>query len=157
MRAVIMTTLLVGAALLSLSGATGALDETTLQPASTVSVDLLVHTDFAAIAGFAPGSPDTLVGTASCSVEVPAGSNAGDVLDQAVLTGCILEWDYDEFDGFGRYATSIDGLRSVGLTCAAGVVCDWWEFRVNSKMVLYGIDDYIADSGDLVEFFFHTA
>lgn len=124
---------------------------------NTVSVGLLVHTDLAEGLGLDPGEPSLLVGTAQCGVEVPAGSDAGDVLDQAVADGCILEWDYNEFDG-NRFVVSVDGLRAVGEVCILWElgVCQYWEFRLNGTSVGFGIDNYSAATGDQLEFYLHT-
>lgn len=142
-------------------------DETSLQDirvagadvstTSGVIVTLLVHTDLAGAADGEPGSPDVLPGTATCDLAVGSGADAGDVLDAGVEAGCVDEWSYDTFDG-ARFVVSIDNLRAEGLTCLAWpVACQFWEFRVEGDPVQFGIDDYEADDGDTVEFFFHTA
>ncbi len=124
---------------------------------SEVTVTLLVHTDLAGEAGEDPGNPDALPGTATCDIEVESGANAGEVLDAGVQTGCIADWDYDEFDD-ERFVNSVDNLRAEGLTCLTWpVACQWWEFRVDDAPVGYGIDEYSAEAGSIVEFFFHTA
>lgn len=79
-----------------------------------------------------------------CDVTVPTGSNAGVVLDQAVEDGCILEWSYSEYPGFGRYVTSIDHVTEA--------IATYWAFRVNDEYSRVGIDGYHAAGGDTVQF-----
>ncbi len=151
MRAMTVMILIAGFGLLSLTGAAG-----TDSPDANATVELLVHTDLAGATGLAPGEPDALIGTASCSVTIESGSDAGDVLDQAVEDGCILEWDSDDFDG-ARFVVSVDGLRAEGTVCIAWpIACQFWEIRINDQEVSFGIDDYNAADGDQVEFLFHT-
>ena len=85
-----------------------------------------------------------LPGWRDCEVGVPAGANAGVVLDQAVADGCILEWTYAEFPGFGRYVSSIDHVTEA--------VATFWAFAVNGASTDYGIDSYRANAGDAVTF-----
>lgn len=80
----------------------------------------------------------------ACDVVVPARADAGDVLDQAVLDGCILEWTSAEFPQFGRYVVSIDHVTEA--------VATFWAFSVNGAMTDYGIDSYVAAEGDSVAF-----
>lgn len=75
-----------------------------------------------------------------CDVVVPAGSDVGDVLDQAVVDGCILEWSSSEFPGYGRYVTSIDHVQEA--------VATYWAFRIDGAYASTGIDDTPATSGE---------
>lgn len=83
-------------------------------------------------------------GWRDCDVSVPAGSNVGRVLDQAVADGCILMWDHATFAGFGRYVTCIDHV------CEA--VATYWAFRVNGAYSNTGIDDTIVEGGSTYKF-----
>lgn len=75
-----------------------------------------------------------------CAVTVPAGSNVGDVLDQAEADGCILEWSYAEYPGYGRYVTSIDHVSEA--------VATYWAFRVDGAYSDAGIDDTYPVGGE---------
>lgn len=79
-----------------------------------------------------------------CEVTVPAGSDPGDVLDQAEAQGCIDSWDYDVFDGFGRYVTCIDGICQQFGT--------FWAFYVDEVPSNVGIDGAIVENGQTIEF-----
>lgn len=68
----------------------------------------------------------------------------GDVLDQAREDGCILEWSYDTFPGFGRYVTSIDNL--------AGQLPTYWAFYVDGAYSGTGIDDTGVAEGSTYKF-----
>jgi hypothetical protein len=102
--------------------------------ADTVTVHLSVN---AGKVGLVPSWRD-------CDVIVPAGANAGDVLDQAQADGCILEWSHAEFAGFGRYVTSIDHVTEALPT--------FWAFSVDGAYADYGIDGYSAVEGGSVGF-----
>ena len=73
---------------------------------------------------------------ADCDVTVPSGSNVGDVLDQAVDDGCILEWSNATFPDYGRYVTSIDYVHEA--------VATYWAFYVNGTYSDFGIDSTIV-------------
>lgn len=123
---------------------------------TNVEVELLVHTDIGGDAGEDPGNPSEWPGTARCDLEVMNGANAGEVLDSGVEVGCIEEWSYDEFES-NRFVISVDDLEAHGVICVTWpVACQYWEFRVNGEPAEFGIDDYTAAEGDLVEFFFYT-
>lgn len=79
-----------------------------------------------------------------CSVSVPAGSNVGTVLDQAVADGCILEWQSASYPGYGRYVTSIDFVHDTPAT--------YWAFYVDSAYANLGIDDTSAQPGATYSF-----
>lgn len=79
-----------------------------------------------------------------CGVTVPAGSNVGDVLDQAVADGCILAWSAAEFPGFGRYVTSIDHVTEA--------VATYWAFRFNGEYSQTGIDATFVFGGETILF-----
>lgn len=79
-----------------------------------------------------------------CQVSVPAGSDAGDVLDAAVAQGCILLWTYDTYPGFGRYVTCIDAI--------CGAVATFWAFYTNGGFSDLGIDAYPVQHGDVLRF-----
>ena len=100
---------------------------------STVTVTLQVNAGHA----LAPAWRD-------CDVTVPAGSNVGDVLDQAEADGCILEWSHSTFPGFGRYVTSIDHVTEA--------VATYWAFRVDGVYSSTGIDDTIPVGGETLLF-----
>lgn len=115
-----------------------------------INVTLTIETHASVRAGLnASQLPDRVPGTASCQLTVHNNSSGAEVLDEAVATGCIEEWDYDSFDE-GRFVTSIDNLRAPGYTCLAFAlgVCDWWEFHVNGTLSAVGLDEYEADEGD---------
>jgi hypothetical protein len=76
---------------------------------------------------------------ADCDVTVPAGSNVGVVLDQAVEDGCILEWSNASFPGFGRYVTSIDHVHEA--------VATYWAFYVDGEYSDFGIDSTFVEEG----------
>lgn len=82
----------------------------------------------------------------ACDVGVPAGSNAGEVLDAATASGCISGWEYD--DSFGaRFVTCIDGV------CAP--LGTFWAFFVDGDLpdaCNAGIDDVALQGGENVEF-----
>ena len=101
--------------------------------ADTVTVHLDVNAGKAGLAGWR-----------SCDVVVPAGADAGTVLDQAAADGCILEWSHAEFAGFGRYVTSVDHVQEAVVT--------FWAFSVNGAYTDYGIDQYAAAEGDALGF-----
>lgn len=71
-------------------------------------------------------------GWRDCDVTVPEGANVGDLLDQAVEDGCILEWSHETYPGYGRYVASIDHV--------AGAVATYWAFRVDGAYSELGID-----------------
>lgn len=81
---------------------------------------------------------------AECGVGVAVGSNAGDVLDAAVDEGCIDSWEYEEFGGFGRYVTCIDGI------CAP--FGTFWALFVDETVAASGIDSTIVEEGQTIEF-----
>jgi hypothetical protein len=139
MRAVLIATLMLATAL---SGASAVSGELTNQSAATVT--LVVENPFTSPLGL-----DSLPGTAACGVTVLAGANGGDVLESALENGCILEWDFDEFDG-DRFVSSIDGLR--GLCPLWPDVCFFWLFSINDTPASHGIDGYAAADGDTVTF-----
>lgn len=85
-----------------------------------------------------------LPGWRDCDVTVPAGSNIGAVLDQAVVDGCILEWSSSSHPGFGRYVTSIDHVGEQLPT--------YWAFRVDGAYSNTGIDDTLAEGGSTYKF-----
>jgi hypothetical protein len=80
----------------------------------------------------------------SCEVAVPAGSNAGAVLDAAVDQGCLLRWTSQEYPGFGRYVDCID------LLC--GAVATYWAFYANGGYSDVGIDAYPVAEADVLRF-----
>lgn len=80
----------------------------------------------------------------TCDVVVPAGSNGGDVLDQAVEDGCILRWTSQEYPGFGRYVDCID------LLC--GAVVTYWAYYYNGAYSRVGIDSTSVQDGDVLRF-----
>lgn len=123
----------------------------------TVTVSLVVTTDLGAEAGLDPGAWAALPGTAACTVTVPAGGSAADVLDQATADGCILGWTYTTF-GDERFVTGVDGLEAVGLTCLAWpVACQWWEFQVDGSGASTGVDGHTVTAGETLGFLFHSA
>src|ERR1044072_945821 len=54
--------------------------------------------------------------TTSCSVTVPDGSNAGDVLDAAAADGCIGDWTAITAPNFGRFLHGITQANSTEST-----------------------------------------
>jgi hypothetical protein len=74
-----------------------------------------------------------------CAVTVPAGSNVGDVLDQAVEDGCLLSWSSQEFPGYGRYVDCIDYV--------CGALLTYWAFYVDGGYANFGIDATIVEPG----------
>lgn len=76
---------------------------------------------------------------AGCDVTVAAGSNVGDVLDQAVADGCISSWESKSFPGFGRYVTCIESV------CEQ--VPTYWAFYVDGAYATEGIDSTIVAEG----------
>lgn len=80
----------------------------------------------------------------TCEVTVPAGSNGGDVLDQAAEDGCILRWTSQEFPGFGRYVDCIDVL--------CGAVLTYWAYYYNGGYSDVGIDHTSVQDGDVLRF-----
>jgi hypothetical protein len=103
--------------------------------ASEPTVDVTLVVDLGA-----PATPDY----ATCALVVPEEANVGDVLDQAVATGCIDEWSSASFPGFGRYVTSIDNVQEAVVT--------YWAFRVNGEYSSSGIDATLALEGDVFQF-----
>lgn len=79
-----------------------------------------------------------------CAVTVPGGSNVGDLLDAAVAQGCIDSWTYDEFPGFGRFVTSIDGIPAAVVT--------YWAFYVDGAYAQNGIDTTTVEDGHTYTF-----
>lgn len=79
-----------------------------------------------------------------CAVTIAEGGNVGDVLDQAVAQGCILEWSANEFPGFGRYVTSIDYVSEAVVT--------FWAFRVDGAFATLGIDQHFPSEGETILF-----
>lgn len=75
-----------------------------------------------------------------CDVTVPAGSSVGDVLDQAEADGCILEWSYAEYPGYGRYVTSIDHVSEA--------VATYWAFRADGEYSQTGVDETFPLGGE---------
>lgn len=129
--------------------------------ASAATVSLTVETHATDRAGLAPAdAPAPVPGTASCTVEVSDGADGGEILDQATEDGCIAGWDYDEFDGEGRFVTAIDRWQAPGYTCLALIAgvpaCDWWEHHVNGEPASFGIDGYSAEDGDDVRWLYRN-
>ena len=122
----------------------------------TVTVTLVAQLDAGAGAGLDPAAWSALPGTASCSVTVPAGANVGDVLDQAAADLCIAAWTYDEFEGFGRIVTSIDGVYGHWATWLVMGSGQWWEFFVDGGSSALGIDSVTVSEGATYEFLFHS-
>lgn len=94
--------------------------------------------------------------TASCNLTVADDADGGDVLDEAVDTGCLSSWDYRLYDG-SRFLTGINDTHGHCSTDASPpglwpVVCSYWEFQVNGNHAGYGIDGYLADDGDQITF-----
>ncbi len=75
-----------------------------------------------------------------CHVAVAPGANGGAVLDAAVASGCLLEWNHDSFDGFGRYVTSIDYIASAFAT--------YWALYEDGQYANVGIDGMSFADGD---------
>lgn len=80
----------------------------------------------------------------NCAVTVPEDSTVGQVLDQAVVDECLLEWSAASFPGLGRYVSSIDHVREA--------VATYWSFWVNGAYSDYGIDSTLVEEGDIVRF-----
>lgn len=104
-----------------------------------VAADVAVDLSLGAGAHLAPS-------VKACEVVIPAGSNAGDLLDAATASGCISGWEYD--DSFGaRFVTCIDGV------CAP--LGTFWAFYVDEDLpedCNAGIDDVALQGGENVEF-----
>ena len=82
----------------------------------------------------------------SCTVDVPAGADGGDVLDAARESGCISGWQHDSF-GASRYVTCIDGLCQQTGT--------FWALYVDEALPCggsCGIDNVRMQGGEVVEF-----
>lgn len=109
--------------------------------------------------------------TTSCSVTVPEGSDAGDLLDAAVTSGCIAAWDAIADPNFGRFLHGITQAGSTESTdgrneYTARFVCGAfpppnpggsllfasWGFGVNDAAAPTGIDGYTVADGDAIQF-----
>lgn len=107
----------------------------------------------------------------SCTVIVPSGSSAADVLDQAVADGCIEAWDSIDYGGsLGRYLTGItaptltdstdarnaDTIRFVcgafGLNPGGALLYSFWGFAVDGDAPSVGIDNRAVTDGEDVQF-----
>jgi len=82
------------------------------------------------------------VDATDCTVSVPASANGGDVLDAAVADGCLLEWSAGEFEGYGRYVTSVDYITET--------VPTYWALYDNGAYSDVGIDFMTFDNGDVL-------
>jgi hypothetical protein len=109
--------------------------------------------------------------TTSCSVTVPDGSSAGDLLDAAQDSGCIAGWTAIDDPNFGRFLHGITRANSTESTdgrneYTARFVCGLfpppnpggsllfasWGFGVNDAAAPTGIDGYTVADGDAVQF-----
>ena len=109
--------------------------------------------------------------TTHCSVTVPAGSSAADVLDQAVMDGCVADWDAIDYGGsLGRYLTGITKTSSsdstdarnadtIRFVCGAlathpggALLYSFWGFAVDGNAPSVGVDNYAVTSGEDVQF-----
>jgi len=107
----------------------------------------------------------------ACSVSVPSGANAGDVLDAAVSAGCIGAWSSISDPTFGRFvhgitaagnSDSTDGRNeySARFLCGAfpppnpggSVLFSSYGFAVNGAAAATGIDGYTVAAGDAIQF-----
>lgn len=79
-----------------------------------------------------------------CAVTVAAGATVAQLLDAAVAQGCIDEWSYEEFPGFGRYVTSIDGIPAAVVT--------YWALYVDGGYADCGIDCTLVTDGSTYTF-----
>ena len=82
--------------------------------------------------------------TTSCDLAVPAGADAGAVLDAAVLSGCISSWAYTADPQFGRYVTAINGK--------ADGPAFYWAYYENGLPATHGIDYAAAAEGQVFGF-----
>lgn len=93
-----------------------------------------------------------------CLVSVPEGSDAGEVLDAAVGSGCIESWDYETFPDYGRFVTCINEIcgQNAGEMHEAVEDVDgtYWEFSVGLHTASHGIDGYEASPNEVVGFTF---
>jgi hypothetical protein len=109
--------------------------------------------------------------TTSCSVTVPDGSSAGDVLDAAATSGCIDGWTAITDPNFGRFlhgitqagsAESTDGRNEYTARFVCGLfpppnpggslLFASWGFGVDDAAAPTGIDGYTVADGDALQF-----
>lgn len=86
----------------------------------------------------------------TCDVAIATPTTGAAVLDAAVAQGCISSWEAQEYPGYGRYVTCIDGV------CA--VLGTYWGYLINDETACGGVDNtpYQAcaelQNGDRIEF-----
>lgn len=93
---------------------------------------------------------------AECDVIVPAGANGRAVLEQAKRDGCIESYTVREY-AFGGAVRCIDdlcwvctppvGAAGLGEFCGA-----YWLMYENGALPDYGIDGFVANDGDSLQF-----
>ena len=98
-------------------------------PARPAAAATTVHLEVAVAAA---------VPIASCDVSVPDGANGLAVLDQAVTTGCIDDYDSVPFSGLGEKVTCI--TKTVEL-------CETSDETLNALTWIIYVDGELADLG----------
>lgn len=104
-----------------------------------------------------------LAETLSCSVTVPSGAKVSNVLDQAVLDGCINSWTSEVgvssvTNGWGRFVTGLDGREAdchTWPTFLAGYgYCTYYLYDDNGTYPSVGVDLYGVTAGHTYTFTF---
>lgn len=89
-------------------------------------------------------------GVAGCTLSASDSNGDGavsgaEVLDQATTNGCISGWDFEYYDGQGRYVTAVDGLQETGWPAS------WWQLQVDGHLADAGIDGLDLTDGQSLE------
>lgn len=105
-------------------------------------------------------------GIAGCRLDVSDTDSDGKVggpqiLDHATNAGCILGWDTEFDETYGRFITSVDGRADVNhtiqtsdLTYRAAAV--WWMIQTNGTWADSGIDGITLTDGSSLSFVYYA-
>lgn len=83
----------------------------------------------------------------ACTLSVPSGADGVTVLEAAKTAHCIVSYQTVSF-GFGRFVTCIDEVCGQSL----GADGTYWNMYENGVSTTYGVDDFVANNGDELEF-----
>jgi hypothetical protein len=97
--------------------------------------------------------------TKTCAVQVLHGADGVDMLNQAVLDGCILGWTASAFPGVDPtnprgwlFVDSLDGRRAVCDPPVYLAHCTFWSLSVDGSPSGTGIGGWRAQDGDVYGF-----
>ena len=85
----------------------------------------------------------------ACTLSVPAGADGIAVLDAAVANLCIVSYHTVTFPGFGTF---VDCINEVCGNAGTGSVGTYWNMYENGGSTAYGVDGFVANSGDELVF-----